>query len=99
MSAEGKKKRGIAGLAKAQSSPFRLNGWAPDWDARARGVYRGGGSPSSGSTTMRGMLGGVLAERMGYRMGGDYDRMLAHAQSRCTHPLFVDDEPIAPAAE
>lgn len=92
MSSESKKKRGESGITKAKNSPFRINGWPPDWQARRRGVYQVPGSHSSGSTTMRGMLGGVLAQALGYRMVGDFDRIMAHAQARCTHPLLTDDD-------
>lgn len=92
MSSESKKKRGESGISKAKSSPFRLNGRPPDWMARSRGVFQVPGAASSGSTTMRGILGGVLAATLGYKMYGNYERMMAHAQARCTHALFVDNE-------
>lgn len=91
MSAEGKTKRGISGQRNAESSAFRLNGLAPDWQAQRMGVYRMGGAHSSGSKTMRGLLGGVLAARMGFPMYGEFERQVAHAQSRCTHDLFADE--------
>lgn len=96
MSAEGKKKRGISGVAKARSEPFRLNGWRADWQAHAQGCYNGPGSPSSGSVTMRGIIGGILAERMGFPMPDLplLETKYAHAQSRVTHPLLVEAGPV-----
>ena len=89
--ATGSKKRGISGKSNAENSPYRLNGLPPDWQARKLGVYRQNGAASSGSTTMRGFVGGMLAEAMGYPMAGStaiYERMLAHAERRVTHPLL-----------
>jgi len=43
---------------------------------------------------MRGLLGGALANNMGYAMFGRndiYELMIAHAQGRCTDPLLCDD--------
>lgn len=100
MSAEGKKKRGASGLAKAQSEPFRLNGFAPDWQARARGCYQTGPAASGGSTLMRGMLGGALVEALGYGPSRISEQRMAHALTRVTHPLLtLDDEPIREAAQ
>lgn len=101
MSAEGKKKRGIAGMTKAQSIPHRHNGWPEDWQARAIGAYRGAGAPSSGSTTMRGVIGGILASHLGYPMYGNLDHVVGHAIDRCTHPLLTDSasDDLAEAAE
>jgi hypothetical protein len=100
MSAEGKKKRGIAGVANAAAKPWRINGWAPDWYARKIGATHGKPAPSSGSTTMRGIIGGLLAERLGHPMVGRFDVMIGHAQSRCTHPMLTDDgSEFAEAAE
>lgn len=92
MSAEGKKKRGAAGVTNAQNSPFRMNGWAPDWMARRDGVYRVPGAASSGSKTMRGIVGGILAQNLGLgNMVGDYDLAIGHAQLRVTHPDLTID--------
>jgi hypothetical protein len=69
--------------------------------ARQAGATSAPPAPSGGSVTMRGLLGGVMAERMGYRMVGDYDRLIAHAEKRCTHPYFRPapaEEEIAEAA-
>ena len=91
MSSEGKAKRGQAGASNAKTQPHRINGWPVDWNMRRIGAYQGAGAPSSGSTTMRGMLGGVLAEGRGFRLHGDantYERMLAHADRRCTSPFL-----------
>ena len=91
MSAEGKKKRGAAGLTNAQNIPFRGNGRASDWKVRDLGCYRDGGSPSSGSVTMRGLLGGNIAAALGYEMYGNFsDKMVGHAIDRCTHSLLKD---------
>lgn len=57
--------------------------------ARAAGCHTSGASPSSGSTTMRGLLGGILAARLGFPMFGDYERLIGHAEARCTHEYFV----------
>lgn len=92
MSAEGKKKRGESGLAKAKNSPFRLNGRPVDWAARQAGAFNVAPAASSGSVTMRGLLGGLIAARLFGRplMGneGIFDRMIAHAQKRVTHDLL-----------
>lgn len=87
MSAEGKKKNGMAGVRKAANSPFRLNGLPPDWQARRRGVFHSGAAPSSGSKTLLGLLGGVWAEKLGFSMHGTtafYENMMVHAESRST---------------
>lgn len=91
MSAEGKKKRGMSGLANAASSPWRLNGYAPDWQARAMGVFQSPAAKSGGSSFMRGVYGGILAEMAGF--GGFHvsDARLAHASDRCTHETFRDE--------
>ncbi len=49
-------------------------------------------APSGGSTTMKGILGGVLAHKLGYEFvdSGKYDRMVGHAQERVTHPLLKE---------
>ena len=94
MSSESKKKRGEAGQSKGQAAPFRLNGLPPDWAARKAGAHHARPAASSGSTTMRGLLGGALANNMGYAMFGRndiYELMIAHAQGRCTDPLLCDD--------
>lgn len=93
MSAATKSKRGEAGQAKAKANPFRINGWQPDWNARRLGCHHVPPATSGGSTTMRGMLGGVLAERlgMGSIFGSRLEQMLAHAQARCTDPLLKDE--------
>lgn len=91
MSSEGKAKRGTAGASNAKSIAHRTNGWPVDWYMRRIGAYQGAGAPSSGSTTMRGMLGGMLAEGMGFRLHGDanaYERMLAHAEPRCSSAIL-----------
>lgn len=91
MSTEGKKKRGEAGLSNAQNSPFRINGWRPDWAAAKAGAYSAPPAASSGSKTMRGILGGSLAEALGFSFAGSaaiYDRMIGHAAARCSHPLL-----------
>lgn len=90
MSAEGKKKRGASGLSNAQTTPFRLNGRPPDWQARSAGCFATAGAPSSGSTTMRGLLGGIICQNLGLgNMVGDFERLLTHAEKRCRHPYFV----------
>lgn len=92
MSAEGKKKRGAAGVTNALNSPWRLNGRPPDWQARAAGANRTQRAPSSGSVLMRGLIGGIMAQRMGGgRMFGDYESALDHAQQRVTHPYLIID--------
>lgn len=93
MSAEGKKRRGESGMKNAESSPFRLNGMLPDWAARRQGCFQMRGSPSSGSRTLRGMMGGALAAAMGYPEHGEehmYELMMAHAFSRVSHPLLTE---------
>lgn len=94
-------KRGESGLANAASKPFRINGWAPDWQARRLNVHTYSGAPSSGSKTMMGLLGGIMVEKLGLgRMRGDYERAVAHAQTRVTSPLLrLDDEEMRDAAE
>ncbi|MBR1122138.1 hypothetical protein JQ628_11485 [Bradyrhizobium lablabi] len=93
-------KRGISGQANAASQPFRINGWAPDWQARKLNVNALSKAPSSGSRTMQGLVGGFLAESLGLgRVRGDYERAVAHAQTRVTHPLLRDDEQQREAAE
>jgi len=91
MSAEGKKKRGESGKKNAESSPFRMNGRPADWEARSRGCFQTRGAASSGSVTMRGLLGGMIAERMGYAMPGmpGIEYTLEHAASRVTHPALT----------
>jgi len=90
-------KRGIAGAAHGASAPFRINGWAPDWQAKARGAYQVTKAPSSGSRTMQGLVGGFLAEALGYgKVIGDYERAVAHAQTRVTHELLRDDDVLPP---
>lgn len=89
-----KKARGQAGAANAEANPFRLNGWAPDWQLRLMRAYTIGKAASSGSTTMRGLVGGILATKLGHPFPTlhNIDRMIEHAQKRCTHPLFRDDD-------
>jgi hypothetical protein len=92
-----KKKRGTAGVSNAKSAPYRMNGRAPDWMARGVGTTHAPVQISGGSTLMRGLLGGIAAERLGYgAMVGEYERMIAHAETRCRHPYFV---PVAAAPE
>lgn len=100
MSAEGKKKRGMSGIRNAEDNPFRMNGWPPDWQLQRMRAYKIAGSASSGSTTMRGLVGGVLAAKLGHPFPNlrNLDRMIEHAQRRCTHSLFRDDEPERQAA-
>lgn len=91
MSAEGKKKRGEAGQAHAKANPFRINGWAPDWAARRQNVYASPAARSGGATSMRGMLGGFLAAKLGFTIGGHearYEPMLEHAEKRVTSPAY-----------
>ncbi len=93
MSSESKKKRGASGQTNAKNNPWRINGWAPDWQARARGVNRVPGASSSGSTLMRGILGGVIVQILGRgNMVGDYEMAIDHAQARVTHPYLQTDE-------
>lgn len=92
MSAEGKKKRGASGLMNAKISPFRMNGRAPDWMARSMGAYRTQPAASSGSTFMRGLLGGVIVQALGRGdMVGDYEKKIAHAQTRVTDRNLIID--------
>jgi hypothetical protein len=85
-----RKKRGAAGASHAQSIPFRGNGRMPDWMARGVGATHAPMATSGGSTTMRGLLGGIMAERLGLgKMVGDYDRLITHAERRCSHPYFI----------
>lgn len=88
-----KKARGIAGVRNAEDKPFRLTGWPPDWELHKMRTYKISGALSSGSTTMRGLVGGILAAKLGYAFPTlhNLDRAIEHAQRRCTHPLFVDD--------
>ena len=58
-------KRGAAGVANALSSPFRLNGLSRTWQARRMGCYRVGAKQHGGSVLLRGMLGGLLASKIG----------------------------------
>jgi len=91
MSAEGKKKRGEAGRSNAESSPFRINGWRPDWAAAKIGALAAPPAASSGSKTMRGILGGTIAAALGFSFAGQgaiYERMIGHAAARCSHPLL-----------
>lgn len=89
----GKAKRGVAGQTNARNNPFRLNGWPPDWQARRIGAHRGPMAISSGSRLMRGLVGGALAQLLGYGdLHGDYERAFEHAQKRVTHPLLRMDE-------
>lgn len=86
MSAEGKKKRGTSGQTNAKSKPFRLNGWAPSWQARRAGALQASAAHSSGRKSLVGLEGGVLVERLGLgKMHGSeaiYDRMIYHAEMR-----------------
>lgn len=93
-------KRGESGLANAQSKPFRLNGLPPDWQARKYNVNALPKAASSGSKSMVGILGGVLAQSLGLgNMHGDYERIIADAQHRVTHPLLQLDDEKRDAAE
>ena len=84
----------------AASQPFRMNGWAPDWQARKFNVNALPKAASSGSRTMVGLLGGILAENLGLgKMHGDYERAVAHAQTRVTSDILRDDEDRREAAE
>lgn len=89
-----KKARGEAGKRNAETNPFRLNGWAPDWQVQRLRAYTIGKAASSGSTTMRGLVGGILAAKLGHAFPtlSNIERMIEHAQKRCTHPLFRDDD-------
>lgn len=87
MSSESRKKRGAAGVTNALNAPWRLNGYAPDWQARKIGATRSPRSASSGSVLMRGLLGGILAQALGLgKLFGDYELALADAQQRVTSP-------------
>lgn len=92
MSAEGKKKRGASGVMNAKMSAWRGNGRAPDWMARAVGAFRTQPAPSSGSTFMRGLLGGVIVQALGRgNMVGDYEKHIQHAQTRVTDLNLIID--------
>lgn len=86
MSAEGKKRRGETGKRNAETSPYRLNGWAPDWRARQIGVYQVTGSASSGAKQYRAIEFGYMLQSLGLgQVGGSeaiYDRILSHAERR-----------------
>lgn len=90
MSSEGKKARGEAGQRNAEYKPFRLNGWSPDWAARAAGAFQVPGAPSSGSMTARGILGGAIVANLGYGALSFNDAKAGHAFDRCTHPMLRD---------
>lgn len=92
MSSEGKKKRGAAGVTNAMMTPWRGNGRAADWMARAAGAFRTQPAASSGSTFMRGLLGGVIVQALGRgNMVGDYEKHIQHAQTRVTDPNLIID--------
>jgi hypothetical protein len=58
--------------------------------ARSIGASRGQRAASSGSTLMRGLVGGLLAQALGLgAMNGNYELAFEHAQGRVTHPLLV----------
>lgn len=61
MSAEGKKKRGESGKKNAEHIPFRYGGSRCDYS-----TYLGRSNHPSGSTLVRGMVGGDLAAKLGY---------------------------------
>lgn len=94
-------KRGISGQANAQSQPFRMNGFPPDWQARKYHVNALPHRPSSGSKSMVGIMGGVLAQNLGLgKMYGDYERIIADAQERVTSEILrIDDDGQREAAE
>ena len=93
MGTESKSKRGESGKRKAESSPFRLNGLSPAWQLRRLNgvkngvnIYHFPPSAHGGSTTLRGVIGGMLAAKLGL---GDSDissslaRKAVKALERC----------------
>lgn len=87
MSTVSKSKRGDSGRSNAANSPYRLNGFVPDWQARKAGVHHVGPSASSGRKTLQGLMEGVWAEALGLRWRGAdplYERMVEHAEGRTT---------------
>lgn len=63
MSAEGKKKRGIAGLSNAKSIPFRygqIGAWQPPMNPHSVPARKWN------RETIVGMIGGVLAAKLGH---------------------------------
>lgn len=70
MSAEGKKKRGVAGHSNAQGIPFRYHGGnyqRPVFN-RSKEALTSPAKDHGGSTTARGFIGGMLAHKLGYTM-------------------------------
>ena len=88
MSAESKVKRGQAGVANANAVPFRLNGGdvqkpaflTPETRLAKNGVV-GLTDYRQTSNYMTGMIGGVIAARLGFGFPGDesYEQYLAAA--------------------
>lgn len=98
MSSESKKKRGESGQKNAQSIPFRGNGLPPDWEAKARGVYRHP-ADHTGTHMVRGAIGGFLAAALGYPFGASHrlsdlvDRSLEHCPSAAAVFEAIEPQP------
>jgi hypothetical protein len=79
MSAEGKKKRGISGVANAKNIPFRYgnNGWRPPMEP-------GAVQPRKRNTeTARGIFGGIVAAKLGFAMVPLSFQMLTWLEADC----------------
>lgn len=68
---------------------WRGNGRPADWMARRMGATHGKRAQSSGSTLMRGLVGGFIVQALGLgKPFGNYELAFDHAQTRVTHPLL-----------
>lgn len=90
MSAEGKKKRGQAGLTNAQSIPFRYGGRPCNYST-AHGNPRS--KYGAGSKLVGAMIFGALMAGSRFNPSQRLVEMTDAAMGRCTHPLHshLDD--------
>ena len=60
-----KEEIGRRGATNALNKPFRLNGFSPNWQARACGATSAPPKHRAQSTFARGIVGGMLAQALG----------------------------------
>ena len=61
-----KEEVGRRGATNAFNQPYRLNGFSPQWQAKAMGATTAPPKHRAQSTFARGIVGGMLAQACGY---------------------------------
>ena len=89
MSAEGKKKRGEAGISNAKSIPFRYNGYPRGYTLSTR-TNRTNHKAGAGSRLVQAMALGIRLP--GYKDNPILLSRTDEAMSRCTHPMLTPDD-------